>query len=62
LYTVLIRVDETLPWIELKGEYETRKEAQRAAAEAVEKVAVMVMNVPQERRPLKALAIMRARR
>jgi hypothetical protein len=62
LYTVLIRVDETLPWIELKGEYETRKEAQRAAAEAVEKIAVMVMNVPQERRPLKALAIMRARR
>ena len=62
MYTVLIRVDETLPWIELKGEYETRKEAQRAAAEAVEKIAVMVMNVPQERRPLKALAIMRARR
>jgi hypothetical protein len=62
LYTVLIRVDETLPWIELKGEYETRKEAQRAAAEAVEKIVVMVVNVPQERRPLKALAIMRERR
>jgi hypothetical protein len=62
LFTVLIRVDETLPWIELKGEYETRKEAQRAAAEAVERIAVMVMNVPQERRALKALAIVRARR
>jgi hypothetical protein len=50
LYTVLIRVDETLPWIELKGEYETRKEAQRAAAKAIEKMAVTVVNVPQGRR------------
>jgi hypothetical protein len=62
LYTVLKRVDETLPWIELRGEYETRREAQRAAAVAIEKIGVMVVNVPQERRPLKALAIMRARR
>jgi len=59
---VLIRVDETLPWIELRGEYETRREAQRAAVVAIEKIGVMVVNVPQERRPLKALAIMRARR
>ena len=62
MYTVLIRVDETLPWIELRGEYETRREAQRAAAVAIEKIGVIVVNVPQERRPLKALAIMRARR
>jgi hypothetical protein len=61
LYTVLIRVDETLPWIELKGKYETRKEAKRAAAEAIEKMAVMVMNVPEDSKPLKAVAIMRAR-
>jgi hypothetical protein len=62
LYTVLIKVDETLPWIELNGEYETRKEAQRAAAKAIEKMVVTVVNVPQERRPLKALAIVKARR
>jgi len=62
LYTVLIRVDETLPWIELKGEYETRKEARLAAEEAIRKMAVMVVNIPQEKRPLKALAIMKAGR
>jgi len=62
LYTVLIRVDETLPWIELKGEYETRKEARRAAEEAIRKIAVMVVNIQQEKTPLKALAMMKAGR
>lgn len=59
---MLIRVDETLPWIEVKGEYETRKEARHAAEEAIRKMAVMVVNVPQEKRPNKALAVMKAGR
>jgi hypothetical protein len=59
---VLIRVEENLPWIELKGEYETRKEAQLAAEETIRKIAVMVVNIPQEKRPLKALAVMKAGR
>jgi hypothetical protein len=62
LYTVLIRVEENLPWIELKGEYETRKEARLAAEDAIRKIAVMVVNMPQEKRPLKALAVMKAGR
>jgi len=62
LYTVSIRVDETLPWIELKGDYETRKEARHAAEEVIRKIAVMVVNTPQEKKTLKALAVMRARR
>lgn len=62
MYTVLIRVDETLPWIQLKGEYETRKEARHAAQETIRKIAVMVLNIPQEKRPLKALAVMKAGR
>jgi hypothetical protein len=61
MYTVLIRVDETLPWIELKGEYATRREAQSAAQEAIRKMAVMVVNIPEERRPIKALAMVKAR-
>jgi hypothetical protein len=62
LYTVLIRVDETLPWIELKGDYETRKEARHAAEKAIGKIAVMIVNTPREKKPLKALAVMRAGR
>ena len=62
MYTVLIRVDETLPWIELKGDYETRKEARHAAEKAIRKIAVMVLNIPQEKRPLNALAVMKAGR
>lgn len=62
MYTVMIRVEETLPWIELKGEYEARKEARHAAEEAIRKMAVLVVTIPQEKRPLKALAVMKARR
>jgi len=62
LYTVLIKVDETLPWIELKGDYETRKEAQHAAEETIRKIAVMVLNIQQDKRPLNALAVMKAGR
>ena len=62
MYTVQIRVDETLPWIELEGEYETRKEARHAARESIRKIALAVVNIPQEKRQLKALAVMKARR
>ena len=62
LYTVLIRVETTLPWIELKGEYETRKEARHAAEETIRKIAVIIVNTPQEKKPLKALAVMRSGR
>ena len=62
MYTVLIRVDETLPWIELKKDYETRKEARHAAEEAIRKIAVMVVNIPQEKRPLNVLAVVKAGR
>jgi hypothetical protein len=58
---VLIRVDETLPWIELKGQYETRKKARHAAEETIRKIALMIVNT-QEKKPLKALAVMRAGR
>jgi len=31
LYAVWIKIDDTLPWIELKGTYQTRGEARKAA-------------------------------
>jgi hypothetical protein len=62
LYCAWIKIDETLPWIELKGEYETRKEARQAATEAIGRFGVKIASLPEQRKPAKPLAIVRARR
>jgi hypothetical protein len=56
LYAVWIRIDETLPWIELKKEYATRKEARQAAQYAIGRLAVKLARISQEDKPLKVLA------
>jgi hypothetical protein len=58
----MIRIDETLPWIELKGKYATRAEAREAAQKTLEKIAVRIVTVSQERNLLKTLVAVRATR
>lgn len=55
LYAVWIRIDETLPWIELKGTYQTRKEARKAAKEFLSKINVKIVKAEKERRQMKAV-------
>lgn len=55
LYAVWIRIDETLPWIELKGVYQTRKEAREAAKEFLSKINVKIVKAEKERRQMKAV-------
>lgn len=31
MYALWVKVDDTLPWLELEGNYETRREAEKAA-------------------------------
>ena len=63
MYAVWIRIDETLPWIELKKEYATRKEARQAAAQyAIGRLAVKLVRISQEDKPLKVLATVRINR
>jgi hypothetical protein len=61
LYSIWIRIDKTLPWIELQGEYEREKEARQAAQTAISRIAVKLVNVSQERKPTKALVTVRAK-
>ncbi|MDH5374781.1 MAG: hypothetical protein OEW95_03085 [Candidatus Bathyarchaeota archaeon] len=56
LYAVWIRIDETLPWIELKGKYQTRSEAKRAADKFLSSIKIRVVTMPEKRRRIKALA------
>jgi hypothetical protein len=59
LYTVWIKIDETLPWIELKREYATRREARHAAESVINRLDVKLVRLSQKVRPLRALATVR---
>ena len=50
LYGIMIKIDENIPWIELKGKYSTRREAQLAAQKAIEDIGVKIVNVSHDRR------------
>jgi hypothetical protein len=56
LHAVWIKIDETLPWIELKGTYETRKEAKKAAENCLYKAQIKIVAIQEKSKPLKAVA------
>lgn len=55
LYVVWIKIDETLPWIELKGEYPTKKAAKKALEEFLNNVGVKFVKISENRRNIKAV-------
>ncbi|MEM2202549.1 MAG: hypothetical protein QW595_02820 [Candidatus Bathyarchaeia archaeon] len=55
MYAVWIKIDETLPWVELKGTYQTRREAQKAAKELLKTIKVKIVKVGVERKSMKAV-------
>jgi len=59
LYAVWIKIDETLPWIELKATYQTRREAKKAAKDFLNSIKVKIVATPEKRKQMKALATIR---
>ena len=51
MYTILVKIDETLPWIELQGIYQTKE----AAEEALNNIRTKIVEVPERKRQIKAL-------
>ena len=49
LYAVWLKIDETLPWIELKGKYETRREAKKAAKEILNHAEMRIIEIPEKK-------------
>ena len=62
LYSVWIKTDEALPWIEIKGEYLTKSEARKAAEEAINRIKIKIVALPEKRKIIKALAPLRVTR
>jgi hypothetical protein len=59
LYIVWLKIDKTLPWVELKGTYETRREAKEAAEGLLRSLQVKVVSMPERRQPMKAVVTVR---
>ena len=56
MYAIWVKIDDTLPWIELKGTYQTRGEAKKAAEEALNNAEIKLAKVAETGRRMKALA------
>ncbi|MEM2995001.1 MAG: hypothetical protein QXI91_03150 [Candidatus Bathyarchaeia archaeon] len=56
LYTICVKVDETLPWIELKGEYQTKKEAKEAAKKLLNNIKIKIVKTSMDKRKIPATA------
>jgi hypothetical protein len=56
LHAIWIKIDESLPWIELKGTYDTRKDAKKAAKNCMHRTQVKIVAMPANRKQQKAIA------
>jgi hypothetical protein len=56
VYIIWIKIDETLPKIELKGEYQTRKEARKAAQQILSNIKIEIINASKKQDSMKPLA------
>ncbi|MGB9675807.1 MAG: hypothetical protein ACPL0C_01290 [Candidatus Bathyarchaeales archaeon] len=57
MYAVWVKLDETLPWIELKGDYPNREEARKAAKQILKSAKIKIVKVANKKKPLKVPAI-----
>jgi hypothetical protein len=62
LYVTWIKIDDTLPWIELKREYETKSEAKKAANVILKNAKIKIVKAYKTGERIKVLATVRAAR
>ena len=54
MYSTWVKIDESLPWIELKEAFQTKTEAQEAIKEKLSKVRIMIVEMPPRKNPMNA--------
>jgi hypothetical protein len=59
LYAVWIRINETLPWIELEKEHQTRMEATKEAKKILNHAEIKIVKVQRKTKQVKVLATIR---
>jgi hypothetical protein len=54
MYSAWVKIDDSLPWIELKEAFQTKNEAQEAIKEKLSKVKIKIVEMPPRKNPIKA--------
>jgi len=54
MYSAWIKIDDSLPWIELEEAFQTKAEAQKAVREILSKVKIKISKLPKKENQIKA--------
>ena len=54
MYTAWIKIDESLPWLELKETFQTKTQAQEAMKEKLSEVKIKIVKVPTKKKTTEA--------
>ena len=54
MYSACIKLDDSLPWIELEEAFQTKAEAQKAVKEILSKAKVKISKLPKQEKKIKA--------
>jgi hypothetical protein len=52
MYSAWVKIDDSLPWIELKEAFQTKIEAQEAIKEKLSKVKIKIVEMPQRKKQI----------
>jgi hypothetical protein len=58
----MVKIEESLPWIELKGEYATGTEAKQAAQRVIQRIGMRIANISDGKSSIRAVVTIRAKR
>jgi len=54
MYSAWIKIDDSLPWIELEGVFQTKAAAQKALKERRSKVKIKIVKMSKQEKQIKA--------
>jgi hypothetical protein len=54
MYSAWVKIDDSLPWIELKDAFQTKTEAREAVKEKLSKAKIKIVEMPPRKNPIKA--------
>lgn len=59
MYSAWIKINDSLPWIELEEAFQTKAEAQKAVKEILSKAEVKISKLPKQEKKVKAIVRVR---
>jgi hypothetical protein len=54
MYSAWVKIDESLPWIELEEAFQTKAEAQKAVKEILNRARIKISKLPKQEKRIKA--------